>query len=157
MRRARADDLEALHAIMSDAGVMRYWSTPPHVSLRETREFLEVMLSSPPLESDEFIVEHAGEVIGKLGAWRWPEIGFYLRRDCWGRGFATEALDGFIRYAASSGVSCLTADVDPLNLASLKLLTAAGFRETGRASATFVIGGRTCDSVYLRLDLKPLP
>ncbi|HEY1750495.1 MAG TPA: GNAT family N-acetyltransferase [Caulobacteraceae bacterium] len=155
MRRARPDDLQALHAIMSDPEVMRYWSTPPHASLDETRRFLEAMLSAPPRESDEFVIEHAGEVIGRLGAWRLPEIGFYLRRDCWGRGFAAEALAGFIHYAGSRGVPCLTADVDPLNLACLKLLAAAGFRETGRASATFVVAGRTCDSVYLRLDIDP--
>jgi RimJ/RimL family protein N-acetyltransferase len=156
MRRARPDDLEALHAIMSDADVMRYWSTPPHVMLHETRQFLDDILSSPAEESDEFILERSGEVIGRLGAWRWPEIGFFLRRDCWGRGLASEALDGFVHYASSSGVRFLTADVDPLNLACLKLLTRAGFMETGRASATLVIGERTCDSVYLRLDIEPL-
>jgi RimJ/RimL family protein N-acetyltransferase len=153
LRRARPDDLDAMHRIMADAEVMQYWSTPPHTSLADTRRWLKPMLSSTP-ESDEFVVEHAGEVIGKLGAWRLPEIGFYLRRDCWGRGFAAEALAAFVHHAASKGVSHLTADVDPLNGACLKLLTGAGFRETGRASATYVVADRVCDSVYLRLDLQ---
>ena len=43
--------------------------------------------------------------------------------------------------------------MDPLNTASLALLTRAGFRETGREAATYRVGDRVCDSVYLRLDL----
>lgn len=153
LRRVRADDLDALHRIMADDQVMQYWSTPPHASLDDTRRWLEPMLSAAPGESDEFVLEHAGEVIGKLGAWRLPEIGFYLRRDRWGQGLAREALDAFVRHAASKRIPHLTADVDPLNEACLKLLSGAGFRETGRASATYVVGGRVCDSVYLQLDL----
>ena len=30
------DDLDALHAVMSDARAMRYWSTPPHGNLDQT-------------------------------------------------------------------------------------------------------------------------
>jgi ribosomal-protein-alanine N-acetyltransferase len=153
MRRVRADDLEALHAIMSDPDVMRYWSTPPHGSLEETRDWLEGWLSAPADENDEFVLEYDGDVIGKLGAWRLPEIGFYLRRDRWGQGFAGEALEAFIRHARARGVTFLTADADPRNEACLRLLERAGFRETGRASATFVVAGEVCDSVYLRLDL----
>ncbi len=153
LRRARPDDLDAIHAIMADVETMRYWSTPPHTSREETGRWLEAMLSADPAGNDEFVLEHEGVVIGKLGAWRLPEIGFFLRRDHWGQGFASEALDGFVRYMASQGVGHLTADVDPLNRACLDLLTKAGFRETGRASGTFRLGERLCDSVYLRLDL----
>jgi ribosomal-protein-alanine N-acetyltransferase len=41
--------------------------------------------------------------------------------------------------------------VDPLNAASLGLLRKLGFRETGSATATFFVGGRWADSVYLAL------
>ena len=154
MRRARAEDLDAIHQIMADPETMRYWSTPPHQDRGETETWLESMVAPTSEYSDEFVLEHDGEVIGKLGAWRLPEIGFYLRRDLWGRGFASEALREFIGYIAARGASHLTADVDPLNTASLALLEAMGFRETGRAVATFVIGERVCDSVYLRVDLQ---
>jgi [ribosomal protein S5]-alanine N-acetyltransferase len=153
LRRARPADLEAIHAIMADEETMRYWSTPPHASREETRRWLDSMLSADPETGDEFVLELDGELIGKLGAWRLPEIGFFLRRDHWGKGLASEALDGFVRYIASTGVTFLTADVDPLNTACLDMLIAAGFRETGRELATFTIGSRVCDSVYLRLNL----
>ena len=153
MRRAAMADLDAIHDIMSDEETMRYWSTLPHKSREQTSAWLQSMVRSGQGGSDEFVLEHDGRVIGKLGAWRLPEIGFFLRRELWGRGLISEALDRFVRYATAKGVPCLTADVDPLNTASLAVLNRAGFIETGRASATFTVGGRVCDSVYLRLDL----
>ena len=45
----------------------------------------------------------------------------------------------------------LTADVDPRNAASLRVLGKLGFVETGRAERTFLLGDEWCDSVYLAL------
>ena len=46
LRRARPDDLEALHAILSDPAAMRYWSSLPHESLDQTRDWLGNMISA---------------------------------------------------------------------------------------------------------------
>lgn len=54
-------------------------------------------------------------------------------------------------------VAALLADVDPHNGACLTVLTKAGFREYQRASATYIVGDRVCDSVYLRLNLLTQP
>ena len=50
---------------MSDPAAMRYWSTPPHTTLDETRQFLDQMIAAPTSESDDFLIEYRGEVIGK--------------------------------------------------------------------------------------------
>jgi RimJ/RimL family protein N-acetyltransferase len=47
----------------------------------------------------------------------------------------------------------LTADVDPRNAASIKLLERCGFIETHRAAGTWQVGDELCDSVYFRLKL----
>lgn len=153
LRRARADDLDDIHRIMSDAETMCYWSTLPHATVDQSRAWLASMIAAEPATSDDFVIEHAGRVVGKLGAWRLPEIGFFIDRNHWGRGFASEALAAFIAYMATRRLPCLTADVDPLNARSLVLLKRAGFVETGRASATFILGDRVCDSVFLKRDL----
>jgi ribosomal-protein-alanine N-acetyltransferase len=152
LRRAAVGDLGALNAMMSDAETMRFWSTPPHADRDTTRAWLDAMIEAPSEASDDFIVELDGEAIGKLGAWRWPEIGYLVGRPHWGRGYAREALAAFVPYAFGRGQPFLTADVDPRNAASLALLAGAGFRETGRAQRTWQVGGAWCDSVYLRLD-----
>lgn len=155
MRRVQLGDLNAIHGIMSEPETMRFWSTPPHATLEETERWFASMLEGDRAgDSDEFILEHQGDVIGKLGAWRLPEIGFLIRRDHWGRGLASEALTRFISYAQDLDLGCLTADVDPRNTACLRVLAKCGFHETGRAKATYVVGGQTCDSVFLKLGLK---
>ena len=152
LRRARADDLEALHAILSHPGAMRYWSTPPHADLEETRAWLEGMIAASPQESDDFVIERQGRVIGKAGCWRLPEIGYILHPDDWGQGFAFEALTAIIpRLFARFPIAAITADVDPRNAASLTLLERLGFKETGHAERTAKIGDEWVDSVYLAL------
>lgn len=153
LRRARPDDLAAIHHMMSNAETMRFWSTPPHTTRKQTESWFEAMLAPDPLLGDEFIIEYEGQAIGKIGAWRLPEIGFFIDKAFWHRGLATEALLGFIAYMRSKNQPLLTADVDPLNTASLKLLDKAGFVITGTAHGTYIVGNRVCDSVYLALDL----
>lgn len=153
LRRACADDIEAMHRIMSDVQAMRYWSTPPHVSIDATARWMASMIDADPSSSDDFIVTLNGDLIGKLGAWKLPEIGFLIDREQWGRGYASEALAAFINRRRRLGSTELTADVDPRNEGSLRLLARHGFVESGRATGTWQVGDELCDSVYLRLLL----
>lgn len=156
LRRAVAEDLDAVHEMMADAETMRFWSTPPHPDRETTRLWLDSMITAPPETSDDFIITLDGMAIGKLGAWRMPEIGVMLSRRHWGRGYAAEALAAFVAHAFGGRTDHLIADVDPRNAACLALLTGAGFRETHRASRTWKVGETWCDSVYLRLDRPEL-
>ncbi|HVQ07991.1 MAG TPA: GNAT family N-acetyltransferase [Allosphingosinicella sp.] len=152
LRRARIEDLPRFHAIMSDPRAMRYWSSLPHETMERTREWLQSMIDAPADASDDYVIEHEGQVIGKAGCWRLPEIGFILDPDCWGKGLAREAMEAVIGHIfATRPVETLIADVDPRNQASLGLLKRLGFRETSRAKGTWTIGEEVCDSVYLAL------
>ncbi len=152
LRRARADDVDALHAVFSDARAMRYWSTPPHDTRERTRAWLDGMIAASPQDSCDFVVERDGVAIGKAGCWRAPEIGFIIGSAHWGQGLAHEALSAAIpAIFAQLPVPALTADVDPRNAASLSLLAKLGFVETGRATRTWRVGDEWCDSVFLAL------
>lgn len=153
LRPASMDDLRAMHAIMREPRAMRYWSTPPHDSVEQTREWLQSMIDIPVGGGEDFVVEHERRVIGKAGLYRFPEIGFIFHPDVWGRGFAREALDAVIqRGLAVQGLPVIEADVDPRNTASLRLLTGLGFVEIRRAERTWQVGDEWCDSVYLALN-----
>jgi [ribosomal protein S5]-alanine N-acetyltransferase len=153
LRRAAPDDLAAFHEILSDPAAMRFWSSPPHRSLEQTRAWLDGMIAEGPPLSDDFVIEHAGHVIGKAGCWRLPEIGYILHPRYWGQGFAAEASNASIAYIfGAHDMDAITADVDPRNEASLRLLARLGFVETGRATATYEIEGEISDSVYLALS-----
>lgn len=132
---------------------MRFWSTMPHEDVSQTEEWLASMIASEQQGGDDFIVEADGAVIGKLGCYRLPEIGYLLSRAVWGRGYAGEAMEAYIAHRRRSGGSELTADTDPRNLPSIKLLQRHGFAETGRAERTWLIGGQWFDSIYWRLAL----
>jgi uncharacterized protein YjlB/RimJ/RimL family protein N-acetyltransferase len=152
LRRARCDDLAAVHRILSDPRAMRYWSTLPHTELGQSEGWLADMIEAPPECADDFVVELGGRVVGKAGCWRLPEVGFIFHPEVWGLGIAQEALRAVLpRVFARFAVPALVADVDPRNAACLRLLERLGFRETGRLANTWQVGGVACGSVYLEL------
>ncbi len=153
-----------MHAVLSHPAAMRYWSSPPHVDIAETRAWLDKMIAAPADQADDFIIERLGaraedhRVIGKAGCWRLPEIGYILHPDYWGQGLAAEALHPIIgRLFSAFALDAIEADVDPRNTASLKLLARLGFVETRRASRTWKVGEEWCDSIYLALRRPPPP
>lgn len=152
LRRARATDLRALHEVLSDREATRYWSTGPHTDLHTTRAWLDAMIASSPELSEDFVIELEGTVVGKAGFFRLPEVGFILRRDLWGKGYAFEAVSAVVAHVfATRDLAELVADVDPNNAASRRLLERLGFVETGRAERTYCVDGVWADSVYLAL------
>ena len=153
LRPARSDDLEALHQIMRQPRTLAYWSTPPHESRDDTANFLDGMMTIPPGEGEDFVIELAGQLIGKAGLYRFPEIGYLLDPELWGRGLMREALGAVIERAfAVHRLPRLQADVDPRNAASIRLLERLGFRETHRQARTWLVGEQWCDSVYFVLE-----
>lgn len=152
LRPATMTDLPAFHSILSDSRATAYWSTAAHDRVDQSRAWLQGMLDIPAGEGEDFAVEYAGRVIGKAGFYRFPEIGYIFHPDVWGRGFAGEALRPVLdRAFILHHLEQAEADVDPRNQASLKLLAKLGFREVGRRTRTWLVGGTWCDSVDLRL------
>lgn len=149
LRPAQLDDLDALHAIMCDGEAMRYWSTLPHTDIAQTKEFLEATMLNPIECGEDFIVELDGQVIGKAGFWRFPEVGFLFDRRVWGQGYASEAVGAVLeRGFRVHGMTKVIADVDPRNGASIRVLEKLGFVETHREEKTFQLGDEWSDSVY---------
>ncbi len=156
LRRAHEDDLDDLHLAMRRPEAMRYWSTPEHESREETRAYLHRMVTADPATSDDYVLVRDGQVIGKAGAWRLPEIGYLLHPDHWRQGLMAEALAALIPHLfAAHPLPALTAEVDPRNTPSLALLARFGFTETHRAERTLKWRDEWCDSVYLALPRPP--
>ena len=100
----------------------------------------------------DFLIEVDGQVIGKAGFWKAPEIGYILHPDWWGSGLAQEAVGATIDHLfQTTDHDEATADVDPSNSASIRLLERLGFRKTGFAERTWNVGGAWFDSLYYGL------
>jgi len=152
LRSARPDDLEAMHAVLSDPRATRWWSTPPHQTREQTRVWLDAMIANGPGHPD-FVVELDGRVVGKAGFYEMPEVGYILHPDVWGKGLAGEAVGAAVDHVFLTGdVDTLTADVDPENAASIRVLERLGFVQTGAARRTWNIGGVWKDSLYYGLS-----
>lgn len=152
LRHARSTDLADLHAVLSDQKAMRWWATLAHDTLEQTETWLADMIAGNAAGSVDFVIERDGVVIGKAGCWRLPDIGYILHPDHWGQGLAAEAVMATIDAVfAHTPVETLTADVDPENAASIRLLERLGFHRTGFAERTWLIGGEWKDSFYYAL------
>lgn len=152
LRTARPDDLEGMHAVLSDPRATLWWSTPPHETLEQTAAWLDAMIANGA-DHPDFVVERDGRVIGKAGFFRLPDVGYILHPDVWGQGLAAEAVGAAIDHVfATRDIEILTADVDPENAASIRLLERLGFVRTGFAERTWNVGGVWKDSFFYALS-----
>jgi ribosomal-protein-alanine N-acetyltransferase len=94
------------------------------------------------LEPGEFVrvVEFQGTLVGAVGyvpnADGSAEIGYWIGRPWWGRGFATEAATALVRYCfTTAGFKRLTCCHFEDNPASARIIRKLGFRESGAGSA----------------------
>ncbi len=154
LRPAQPSDAEQLNPAFGDPKVMRYWSEPPHKDVERTKEWIDKMTKAEQNGLTDFIItlEPESTPIGKIGVWQGDEIGFLLARQHWGKGLAKEALSSILPYLfKEENFEALTADIDPRNAASRRILEKMGFVEYEYKERTAEIGGEWVDSVYLRL------
>ncbi|MBO0912799.1 GNAT family N-acetyltransferase [Streptomyces laculatispora] len=87
-----------------------------------------------PFGSYEIQLGEDGPVIGGMGFHGAPDgdghvtIGYGLVPSVQGMGYASEALRALLRFARARGVACVHGDTDLDNLASQRVMTAAGMR-----------------------------
>ncbi|MGI9604079.1 MAG: GNAT family N-acetyltransferase [Acidimicrobiales bacterium] len=100
------------------------------------------------------IVERSsGEVVGAVALTidsrrhRRGEVGYLLRRDRWGHGLASEAARLVVDFGFSDlGLHRVWAVCDPVNEASIRVLTKLGMRREGLLRDDLLIDGRWRDS-----------
>lgn len=107
------------------------------------------------LRLPHFLVTLPGKgVIGSAGLSEndgQPEVGYWIARDYWGQGYATEAARAVLRIARTLGHTRLTAAHFVDNPASGRVLRKLGFVPTGRIAPRYSCArdngrrGRICD------------
>lgn len=102
-------------------------------------------------------IAHEGEPVGSIGSWDnegHREVTYWIGRQHWGKGIASEALLAFL---ALERTRPLYAAAAADNAASLRVLAKAGFRVTGGGRAYANARGCEIAEVSLRLDASQPP
>ncbi len=164
LRPLEFSDAEALFPALCDEANMRYWSRGPIESVEKVREYIRWNVDGIDVEC--FAVTKAEAQQDALG---WVilmhkgkgqgELGYILRPDAQGQGFAREAGHALMHHAfRTRKLRRVYADVDPENEASTKLLEDLGMRREGHLRATWETHLGIRDSyIYSRLPTDPEP
>lgn len=159
LRGLTTDDVPGLHAIFSDAAVVRFMSIPQMTSEAATRKFLAQI--------------HHGFRAGTLYQWgivleqrivgtctladidrtnRRAELGFALAKAFWGRGLILRALPTVIQFAFERlDLRRIEADADPRNAASIHVLERLGFQREGLLRECYLQLGEVQDAMLFGL------
>ncbi|GAA3463281.1 GNAT family protein [Saccharothrix longispora] len=139
LRHFRPGDEEAFAAYRSDPEVARYqaWDTP--LSLREATAAVARHAAADPDRVGWFPYAIAldGHLIGDIGVnlhenRKQAEIGFSVATPFQGRGYATEAVERLLRHLfLDLDLHRVSAECDPRNTTSARLLERVGFRREG--------------------------
>jgi ribosomal-protein-alanine N-acetyltransferase len=135
-----AADVEHIFPLMRDAEVMAFWDMPesddPDMiasivegQVEEMVQARAVYWTMRALPDGEFIgVCDLSEIDRRH---KRAEVGFMLGRGAWGQGYATEAMQAVIAYAATHGLRKLLARTHLGNRRSDSLLEKLGFVQEG--------------------------
>ena len=135
-----ASDAEPLYPIMGDPEVMAYWDVgeiddPESVEqvvasqVAAMREGEAMYWAMRALDDGRFL---GACDLSEIDRWhRRAEVGFILGREAWGHGYANEAMQSVIAFAAANGMRKLTARTHLGNRRSEALLQKLGFIEEG--------------------------
>lgn len=161
LRPGWAEDAPALAAAIADEMIVRNLATAPWpYSLKDAEAFL-AQPRDPAMPS--FLVfartDGAPALVGSCGLGRRPsgavELGYWIARAHWGRGFATEAGRALIDIARTLGFGQLEGSHFVDNPASGRVLEKLGFQPLGITAPRYSCArGIEAPSRLMRLELS---
>ena len=140
LRRFTPRDYDWLLEMYSDAEVMRYGGgvkTPEQVTVVMRDRILEYYETHPGLGVWQTVERATGTPVGfhvlnNIQGESIVQIGYFLLRPAWGRGYATEMAHALLRYGFTDlGLSFIAGMAELENVASHRVLTKIGLRRKG--------------------------
>jgi ribosomal-protein-alanine N-acetyltransferase len=138
LRELESEDLDALASILSDPETMRYYPAPyDRAGVADWIQRNRIRYAHDGYGLWAMILNSTGQPIGDCGLVKQSidgvdeiEIGYHVRRDLWGQGYASEAARACRDYGfANFGVERLVSLIRPENLASRRVAEKAGMTE----------------------------
>jgi len=155
LRPLRSSDAEAMMALAGDADVARMTARIPHpYSLDQAKDWIARAIQSNEVV---FAIVHQGALIGCVGYMpeenTSAEVGSWIGKPHWNKGFATEAARAVAEHAFASGdIRTLTAGHFTDNPASARVLEKLGFTHSGEGQWGCVARGEDVPCMLFRLE-----
>jgi len=144
LRAPGAQDVTRIAALANDRDIARMTKRMPHpFGVDDAESFVLAVAAQDPARAATFVIEHEDlGPVGVIGLFegddRVPEAGYWIGREFWGRGLATEALEGALVWASRKWKRrALVAGHFSDNPASGRVLEKAGFLYTGETRKAF--------------------
>jgi RimJ/RimL family protein N-acetyltransferase len=164
LRPLRASDAAQFLALAGDWEVARMTSDIPHpLTPAQAKAWLEASGGDV-----RFAIDLQGTLIGSAGYFQRrsgaAELGFWLGRDHWGFGLATEAAEAVVRFGFGEGHTSFSSAHFRDNPASARVLAKLGFEPVGHGRMWCAARGVEVEAIGLWLSrqramevLGPLP
>lgn len=139
VRRLQPQDLDRLVDVYGDPDAMRHVGDGLPLGRADCERWIDVTeanLRRRGYGMSAVVERGSGRVIGFCGlvhpgSQPEPEVKYAFSRDCWGLGYATEAVRGMLAWGASvHGLRRIIATVAPAHAASQRVLQKAGLEAT---------------------------
>lgn len=162
LRRYHIGDAKILHEEFGcDPKMFEYSGWNPY----ETAEMAENTVREFIASYDDprfygWAIDLNGQLVGTIGAYDYDdeigqiEVGMSIKRDCWGKGFAGEALTAVIHYLSEQeGIRNVTAWCASDNIGSMKVMKKAGMILTEKQTGALEISGERYDKLIFNTDI----
>ena len=151
----RIEDAASLAGNLNDPAVLNNLrdGLPFPYTEADAEAFIRTMLAADKNNTFSFAVEAENTAIGSIGVFRrenvhcrTAELGYYIGRPYWGRGYMTCAVEQICRHVFShSDILRIFAEPYARNVASCRVLEKAGFQLEGTLRSNAVKNGEVLD------------
>ena len=142
LRRYSENDIDAFMEIIHDERLQLYIQFPD-LSYEEELKYIKDCASKADVDKFEkwsIVLKDSGDVIGNISIntvnrrHNYCNVGYVIRYDYWGNGYAAEALKVVSDYLLDSGYYLVECSCNELNTQSSRVMEKAGFTRDGYIS-----------------------
>lgn len=139
LRRYNESDLNAFYEILHDDRLHKYIRFPDLTREQELEYIRNCMkdVETDRCEKWSIVLKENNEIIGNISVntvvkkHNYCNVGYVIRYDYWGKGYASEALKTVSDYLLDSGYYLVECTCNELNKQSSRVMEKAGFKKDG--------------------------
>ena len=139
LRRYKESDIDAIYEIITDERLSTYIKFPKLSKDEELECIKDWIKEADESKYEKWVIEikDTGEIAGNIDVntvvkkHNYCNVGYAIRFNYWGNGYATEALKAVSDYLLDSGYYLVECSCNELNKQSSRVMEKAGFKKDG--------------------------